>query len=86
MRSARLWELLRSVQSQGWKDILTFDAARVDFSNQDEQIGLPDSENRATIDRQTISSPKTMLTVVWPSYGFHLTNVLPQGPMWTSQY
>jgi hypothetical protein len=39
-----------------------------------------------TIKRQTISTPKTMLIVVWNPHGFHMVNVLPKGQKWTSQY
>jgi hypothetical protein len=56
------------------------------FSNQHEQIWLPDQEDPPTIQRQTISSPTTMLTVVWNPHGFHLLSFLPKGQKWTSQY
>jgi hypothetical protein len=35
---------------------------------------------------QAITSPKTMLTVVWNPHGFHLVNVLPNGQKRMNQY
>jgi hypothetical protein len=67
--SKRLLDLLGSVQHQGWKYLVTLDEAWFYFSNQHEQIEFPDQENPPTIQRQTISSPKTMLTVVWIPLG-----------------
>jgi hypothetical protein len=57
-------DLLGSVQHHGWKYLVTLDDAWFYFSNQHEQIWFPDQEDPPTIQRQTISSPKTMLTVV----------------------
>jgi hypothetical protein len=37
---------------------------------------LPDQEDPPTVQRQTISSPKTMLTVAWNPHGFHLVSLL----------
>jgi hypothetical protein len=74
------------VQHQGCKYLVTLDEAWFYFSNQHEQIWLPDQENPPTIQRQTISSSKTMLTVVWNPHGFHLVSLLPKGQKWTSQY
>jgi hypothetical protein len=79
-------DLLGSVQHQGWKYLGALDEAWVYFSNQDEQIWLPDQEDPPTIQRQTISSPKTMLTLVWNPHGFHFVSLLPKGQKWTSQY
>jgi hypothetical protein len=79
-------DLLGSVQHQGWKYLVTLDEAWLYFSNQHKQIWLPDQEDLPTIQRQTISSPKTMLTVVWNPLGFHLVSLLPKGQNWTSQY
>jgi hypothetical protein len=56
------------------------------FSNQHEQIWLPDQEDPPTIQRPTTSSPKTMLTIVWNPHGLHLISLLPKGQKWTSQY
>jgi hypothetical protein len=79
-------DLLHSVQHRGWKYTATFDDAGFHFSNQYEQIWLPDHEDPPTIERQTISSPTTILTVVWNPYGFHLVKILPRGQKWTIQY
>jgi hypothetical protein len=79
-------DLLGSVQHQGWKYLVTLDEAWFYFSNQHEQIWLPNQEDPPTIQRQTISSPKTMLTVVWNPHGFQLVSLLPKGQKWTSQY
>jgi hypothetical protein len=62
-------DLFSSVQHQGWKYLVTLDEAWFYFSNQHEQIWLPDQEHPPTIQQQTISSPKTMLTVVWIPFG-----------------
>jgi hypothetical protein len=70
---------LGSVQHQGWKYLVTLDEAWFYFSNQHEQIWLPDQEDPPKIQRQTISSPKAMLTVVWNPHGFHLVSLLPEG-------
>jgi hypothetical protein len=79
-------DLLDSVQHQGWKYFVTLDKAWFYFPNQHEQIWLPDQEDPPTIQRQTISSPKTMLTVMWNPHGFHGVSLLPKGQKWTSQY
>jgi hypothetical protein len=84
--SKRLLDLLGSVQHHGWKHFVTLDEAWFDFSNQHEQIWLPDQEDPPTIQRQTINSPKTMLTVLWNPHGFHLVSLLPKGQKWISQY
>jgi hypothetical protein len=76
--SKRLLDLLGSVHHQGWKYLVTLDEAWFYFSNQNEQIWLPDQEDPPTIQRQTISSPKTMLTVVWNPHGFHSASLLPK--------
>jgi hypothetical protein len=78
-------DLLGSVQHQGWKYLVTLDEAWFYFSRQREQIWLLDREDPPTIQRQTIRSPKTMLTVVWNPRGFHLISLLPKGQKWTSQ-
>jgi hypothetical protein len=75
-----------SVQHQGWKYLVTLDEAWFYFSNQREHIWLPDQEDSPTIQRQMISSPKTILTVVWNPHGFHLISFLPKGQKWTIQY
>jgi hypothetical protein len=79
-------DLLGSVQHHGGKYLVILDEAWIYFSNQHEQIWLPDQEDRPTIQRQTISSPKTMLTVMCNPHGFHLVSLLPKGQKWTSQY
>jgi hypothetical protein len=84
--SKRFLDQLGSVQHQGWKYLVTLDEASFYFSNQHEQIWLPDQEYLPTIQRQTISSRKTMLTVVWNPHGFHLASLLPKGEKRTSQY
>jgi hypothetical protein len=43
--SKRLLALLRSIQHQGWKYLITLDKARFYFSNQHEQIWLPEHED-----------------------------------------
>jgi hypothetical protein len=82
--SKRLLDRLGSVQQQGWEYLVTLDGAWFYFSNRHEQIWLPDQEDPPTIQRETISSPKTMLAVVWNPYGFHLVSLLPKGQKWTS--
>jgi hypothetical protein len=77
--SKRLLDLLGSVQHQGWKYFVTLDEVWFYFSSQHEQIWLPDQEDPPTIQQQTISNPKTMLTVVWNPHGFHLVSLLPKG-------
>jgi hypothetical protein len=79
-------DLFGSVQHQGWKYLVTLDEAWFYFSNQYEQIWLPDQEDLPTIQRQMIGSPKTMLTVAWNPYGVHLVSLLPKGQKWTRQY
>jgi hypothetical protein len=74
-----LLDLRRSIQYQGWKDLITLDEAWFDFSNQHEQIWHPDDEDPPKIERQMISSPKTVVTVVWNLHRFHLMNVLSKG-------
>jgi hypothetical protein len=81
-----LLDLLGSVQHQGWKCLVTLDEAWFYFSNRYEQIWLPDQEDPPTIQRQAISNPKTMLTVMWNPHGFHLVSLLLEEQKWTSQY
>jgi hypothetical protein len=64
---------------------MTFDKAWFDFNNQHEQILLPEEENPPTMARHIMRSPKTMFTVVWNSYGFHLVGVLSKRQKLTSQ-
>jgi hypothetical protein len=82
--SQRLLDLFGSVQHQGWKYLVILDEVWFYFSNPHEQIWLPDQEDPPTIQRQTLSSPKTMLTVVWNPHGFHMVSLLPKGQKWTS--
>jgi hypothetical protein len=77
---------LHSIQHQGWKYLIPLDEAWFYLLNQHEQIWLRDHEDPTTIERQMISSSKTMLTVVWNPHGIQLVNVLPKGQKWTSQY
>jgi hypothetical protein len=70
--SKRLLDLLGSIQHHGWKYLVTLDEAWFYFSNQHKQIWIPDQEDPPTIQRQMISSPKTMLTVVWNPCGIHV--------------
>jgi histone-lysine N-methyltransferase SETMAR len=65
---------------------VTLDEAWLYFSNQHEQLWLPEDEDPPINARPTIESPKTMLTVVWNPHGFHVIKVLPRGCKWTSQY
>jgi hypothetical protein len=83
--SKRFLDLLRSIQHQVWKYLVKLNEAWFYFSNHRKQIWLPDDEDFPTIDQQTISSPKTMLTMVWNLHRFHFVNVLPRGQKWTSQ-
>jgi hypothetical protein len=41
---------------------------------------VPDRE------RQTVQSPKLMLTIVWNSSGFHIVKALPKGGKFSAQY
>jgi hypothetical protein len=79
-------DLLGSAQHQGWEYLVILDEAWVYFSDQHEQIWLSDQEDPPTIQRKTISSPETMLTVAWNPHGFHLGSLLPKGQKWTRQY
>jgi hypothetical protein len=72
-------DLLGPGQHQAWKYLVTLDEAWFYFPNQHEQIWLSDQENPPTIQRQTTSSPKTMLTVIWNPHGFHLISLLLKG-------
>jgi histone-lysine N-methyltransferase SETMAR len=65
---------------------VTLDEGWFDFSNQHEQIWLPEDEDPPTNAWLMISSPKTMLTVVRNPHGFHVVKVLPRGCKWTNQY
>jgi histone-lysine N-methyltransferase SETMAR len=79
-------DLLGSVQHHGCKYLVTLDEAWFYFSNQHEQIWLPEQEDQPTIQQQKISGPKTMLTVMWNPDGFHMESLLPKWHKWTSQY
>jgi hypothetical protein len=65
---------------------MTLDEAWFYFSNQHEQIWLPEDEDPPTNGRPTIDSSKTMLTVLWNPHGFRVIKVLPRRCKWTSQY
>jgi hypothetical protein len=84
--SKRLLDTLCSVQHQGWQYLVTLDEAWFYFSNQHEQIWLPDQEDPPTIQWQMITSPKTILTVLWNPHGFHLVSLMSKGQKWTSQH
>jgi hypothetical protein len=60
------------------------DEARFYFSNQHEQIWLPEDEDSPTNTRPMISSPKALLTILWNPHGFHVVKILPTGCKWTS--
>jgi hypothetical protein len=77
--SKRFLDLVGSVQHQGWKYLVILDEAWYYFSNQHKQIWFPDQEDPPTFQEQTVSSPKTTLTVVWNPHGFHLGSLLPKG-------
>jgi histone-lysine N-methyltransferase SETMAR len=84
--SKRFLDLLGSFRHRDWKYLVTLDEAWFYFLNQHKQIWLPDQEDPPTIQRQTINSRKTMLTVVRNPHGFHLVSLLSKGQKWTSQY
>jgi hypothetical protein len=73
------------MQHQRWKYLAALDEAWFYFSNQHERIWLPGHEDPQKTERQTISSPKTMPTVVWNPHGFYLVDVLGKGQKRTSQ-
>jgi hypothetical protein len=58
---------------------MTLDEVWFYFSNQHEQIWLPEDEDPATNAQPVIGSPKTMLTVVWNPHGFHGVKIQPKG-------
>jgi hypothetical protein len=84
--SRSLLNLLQSIRHNGCQHLVTLDEAWFYFANQDEQIWLPDFEDHREIPGYMISSPKSMLTVVWNPHGFYMVNVLPKGQRWASQY
>jgi hypothetical protein len=65
---------------------VTLDEAWFYFSNQYEQIWLPDHEDLPTIERQIITSPTTTLTMGWNPHRLHLANIRSKGQKWTHPY
>jgi hypothetical protein len=56
--SACLLDLLRLIYHEGWKYIVTIDKIRFYFSNQHEQIGIPEEENPQQSHRTRSAIPK----------------------------
>ena len=89
MRVTMSRELLRvlSVQrARQWHDIVTLDESWIYLSNEHDLMWMAPGETVPDRERQTIQSPKLMLTVVWNPSGFHVVKALPKGAKFNSQY
>jgi hypothetical protein len=76
-------ELLRVLVGQvthQWHDIMTLDESWVYLYTEHEMWASP-GETVPDRDRQTIQSPKLVLTVVWNPNGFHVVKLLPKVPV-----
>jgi hypothetical protein len=78
--------LLLSAKHHGWRDILTGDESWFYFPINDDHISLPEEALTPTRLRQTINTPKRMLTIFWSPLGFPFVQLLPKGQHFNAGY
>jgi histone-lysine N-methyltransferase SETMAR len=81
-----LKKVLCSAKHQSWRYILTGDESWFYFSNDPDHAWVPEGAAIPTRPRQTIGSPKRMLTVFWSPLGFALVRMLPKGAHFDAHY
>jgi histone-lysine N-methyltransferase SETMAR len=81
-----LKKVICSAKHQGWRYILIGDESWFYFSNNPDHAWVPGGAAIPARPRQTISSPKRMLTVFWSPLGFPLVRMLPKGAHFDTHY
>jgi hypothetical protein len=75
-----------SAKHQGGRYILTGDKSWFYLSNNPDHAGVPEGAVIPTRSRQTISSPKRILTGFWSPLDFPLVRMLPTGAHFDPHY
>jgi histone-lysine N-methyltransferase SETMAR len=81
-----LKKILVSAKPRGWGYILTRDESWLHFTINHDHIWLPEEALNPTRPRQTINTPKRMLTIFWSPVGFPLVQLLPKGQHFNAGY
>jgi hypothetical protein len=82
-------ELLRvfSVQmARQWHEIVALDESRIDLYCEHDLMCMAPGEIVPDRERQTVQSPKLMLTIVWNPRGFHIVKAIPKSGKFSAQY
>jgi hypothetical protein len=69
-----------------WQNIVTLDESWIYLDCEHDLIWMDPGEIVPDRERQTVQSPKLMLTIVWNPSGFHIVKALPKGWKFSAQY
>jgi hypothetical protein len=81
-----LKKILLSAKHRGWRYILTGDESWFYFTIIHDHIWLPEEALTPIRPRQTINTPKRMITILGSPLGFPLVQLLPQGQHFNARY
>jgi hypothetical protein len=81
-----LEKVLCRAKHHGWRYFLTCDESWFYFTNYLDYIWIPEGAATSIRPRQTIGSPKRMLTIFWSSFGFPLVTILPKWEYFNARY
>jgi histone-lysine N-methyltransferase SETMAR len=81
-----LKKVLCRAKHDGWRYFLTGDESWFYFDNYPDHAWVAEGATAPIRPRQTIASPKRMLTVFWSPLGFSLVQILPKGEHFNARY
>jgi hypothetical protein len=82
-------ELMKGLTSSkywSWCCFMTGDGSSFPFSTDNDYLWVPKGASTPTRPRQTIISPKRMLTICWSSLGFAVVKILPKAALFDATY
>jgi hypothetical protein len=81
-----LLQVLLVQSTRQWHDISTLDESWIYLFSEHDLMWIAPGEMVVDRERNTVQSPKFMLTVVWNPIGFHVLKALPKGRKFNAQY
>jgi histone-lysine N-methyltransferase SETMAR len=86
VKSIDLLRLLHSLADNKFQQIVTLDEPLFYLSTDHDPMWLPLDQNPDVRARQTVASPKVMVTIAWNPMAFHLIEGLPKGSKFNAGY
>jgi hypothetical protein len=83
--SRELLPVLSVQMAHQWHDIVTLDESWISLYCEHDLVWMTPGEKVLDRERQTVQSPKLMLTIVWNPSGFHIVKALAKGGKFSAQ-